>query len=91
MAGRTQSIIRHRIYETRYLVNWTRPTEFVYETMMIHATVLHVGHQIEAKKLLYVGSSCIYLRQCPKSVKGRMLAQPPTRNNERVIRLSQDA
>jgi GDP-L-fucose synthase len=42
--------------------NSTRPAEFIYDNMMIHATVVHAAHQYDAKKLLYLGSSCIYPR-----------------------------
>jgi GDP-L-fucose synthase len=44
------------------LANSTRPAEFIYDNMMIHATVVHAAHLFEAKKLLYLGSSCIYPR-----------------------------
>jgi GDP-L-fucose synthase len=44
------------------LANSTRPAEFIYDNMLIHATVVHAAHQYGAKKLLYLGSSCIYPR-----------------------------
>lgn len=44
------------------LANSTRPAEFIYDNMMIHATVVHSAHVFGAKKLLYLGSSCIYPR-----------------------------
>src|SRR5215831_15196217 len=46
------------------LANSTRPAEFIYDNMMIHATVVHAAHLYRAKKLLYLGSSCIYPRNC---------------------------
>src|SRR5512134_3654036 len=48
------------------LANSTRPAEFIYDNMMIHATVVHAAHQFGVKKLLYLGSSCIYPRLCPQ-------------------------
>src|SRR6266508_3510268 len=48
------------------LANSTRPAEFIYDNMMIHATVVHAAHLYGAKKLLYLGSSCIYPRDCPQ-------------------------
>src|SRR5688500_15250445 len=42
--------------------NSTRPAEFIYDNMMIHATVVHSSHLFGAKKLLYLGSSCNYPR-----------------------------
>jgi GDP-L-fucose synthase len=46
------------------LANSTRPAEFIYDNMLIHATVVHASHEYRAKKLLYLGSSCIYPRNC---------------------------
>ncbi len=51
------------------LANSTRPAEFIYDNMMIHATVVHASHLFEVKKLLYLGSSCIYPRNCPQPMK----------------------
>jgi GDP-L-fucose synthase len=46
------------------LANSTRPAEFIYDNMLIHATVVHASHEYRARKLLYLGSSCIYPRNC---------------------------
>jgi GDP-L-fucose synthase len=51
------------------LANSTRPAEFVYDNMMIHATVVHAAHLFPVKRLLYLGSSCIYPRGCPQPMK----------------------
>src|SRR5205814_1941904 len=44
------------------LANSRRPAEFIYDNMMIHATVVHAAHLYGVKKLLYLGSSCLYPR-----------------------------
>ena len=46
--------------------NATRPAEFLYDNLMIHATVLHAAYRTGVEKLLYLGSSCIYPRDCCK-------------------------
>jgi GDP-L-fucose synthase len=51
------------------LANSTRPAEFIYDNLMIHATVVHAAHLYGVKKLLYLGSSCIYPRECPQPMK----------------------
>lgn len=51
------------------VANSTRPAEFIYDNMMIHATVVHAAHLFEVSKLLYLGSSCIYPRECPQPIK----------------------
>jgi GDP-L-fucose synthase len=55
------------------LANSTRPAEFIYDNMMIHATVVHAAHQFEVAKLLYLGSSCIYPRACPQPMREEYL------------------
>ena len=39
------------------MANSTRPAEFLYDNMMIHATVVHASHLYDVTKLLYLGSS----------------------------------
>ncbi|MCP4200397.1 MAG: GDP-L-fucose synthase [bacterium] len=51
------------------LANSTRPAEFIYDNLMIHATVVHAAHLFKAKRLLYLGSSCIYPREAPQPMK----------------------
>lgn len=51
------------------LANSTRPAEFIYDNMMIHATVVHAAHLFGVKKLLYLGSSCIYPRLANQPMK----------------------
>jgi len=51
------------------LANSTRPAEFIYDNMMIHATVVHASYLYEARKLLYLGSSCIYPRDCTQPMR----------------------
>jgi GDP-L-fucose synthase len=51
------------------LANSTRPAEFIYDNMMIHATVVHASYLYKTTKLLYLGSSCIYPRECNQPMK----------------------
>src|SRR6516165_3291553 len=44
------------------LANATRPAEFIYDNLMIHGTVVHASHEYRVRKLLYLGSSCVYPR-----------------------------
>lgn len=59
------------------LANSTRPAEFLYDNMMIHATVVHAAHLYGVRKLLYLGSSCIYPRDCPQPMKEEYLLTGP--------------
>ena len=59
------------------LANSTRPAEFIYDNMMIHATVVHAAYREGVRKLLYLGSSCIYPRECPQPMKEESLLTAP--------------
>jgi GDP-L-fucose synthase len=59
------------------LANSTRPAEFIYDNMMIHVTVVHAAHLYPVEKLLYLGSSCIYPRECPQPIKEEYLLTGP--------------
>jgi GDP-L-fucose synthase len=59
------------------LANSMRPAEFLYDNMMIHATVVHAAHLYGVKRLLYLGSSCIYPRDCPQPMKEEYLLTGP--------------
>jgi len=43
--------------------NSSRPAEFIYDNLLIHATVIEAARKTGVRKLLYLGSSCIYPRE----------------------------
>lgn len=55
------------------LANSTRRAEFIYDNLMIHATVVHAAYLYGTRRLLYLGSSCIYPRECPQPMKEEYL------------------
>lgn len=59
------------------LANATRPAEFLYDNLMIHASLIPAAHRHGVKKLLYLGSSCIYPRECPQPMKEEYLLTGP--------------
>jgi GDP-L-fucose synthase len=59
------------------LANSTRPAEFIYDNLLIHATVVHAAHVYGATKLLYLGSSCIYPRDCAQPMTEDSLLTGP--------------
>ena len=59
------------------LANSTRPGEFIYDNLMIHATVIQASREHAVKRLLYLGSSCIYPRDCPQPIKEEYLLSGP--------------
>ena len=71
--------------------NATRPAEFIYDNMLIHATVVHAAHQYGAKKLLYLGSSCIYPRDSPQPMTETQLltgALEPTNESYAIAKIA---
>ncbi len=73
------------------MANSTRPAEFIYDNMMIHATVVQAAHQFGVKKLLYLGSSCIYPRNCEQPMTEEQLltgALEPTNESYAIAKIA---
>lgn len=49
--------------------NNTYRADFIYENIMIEANVIHQAHLNKIKKLLFLGSSCIYPKHAPQPMK----------------------
>jgi GDP-L-fucose synthase len=47
--------------------------EFIYENLMIQNNVIHHAYKYGVKKLLFLGSSCIYPKMCPQPIKEEYL------------------
>ncbi len=59
------------------LANSTRRAEFIYDNIMMSANVIHAACLAGAKKLLNLGSSCIYPRLAPQPLKEEYLLTGP--------------
>lgn len=53
--------------------NVSYPAEFLYQNLMINSNVIHSAYKAGVKKLLFLGSSCIYPRVCPQPMKEEYL------------------
>jgi len=49
--------------------NNTFRAEFIYDNLMMEANVIHAAHIHKVKKLLFLGSSCIYPKNAPQPLK----------------------
>jgi GDP-L-fucose synthase len=49
--------------------NSTFPAEFIYDNLMIEANLIHQAYRHDVKKLLFLGSSCIYPKLCPQPMQ----------------------
>jgi len=57
--------------------NNTFRAEFIYQNLMIQCSVIHSAYKLGVKKLLFLGSSCIYPRLCPQPMKEEHLLSGP--------------
>ncbi len=55
------------------MANMQAPAMFLYENLMIQSNVIHSAYKNEVKKLLFLGSSCIYPRHSPQPMKEEYL------------------
>jgi GDP-L-fucose synthase len=63
--------------------NSMRPVDFLHDNLMMQAAVLRAAWQTGVKKLLYLGSSCIYPRDCPQPIREEyLLTGPLEKTNE---------
>lgn len=59
------------------VANNTYRAEFIYQNLQISANVIHEAWRTGVKRLLYLGSSCIYPRDCPQPIKEEYLLTGP--------------
>jgi GDP-L-fucose synthase len=55
------------------MANSTRPAEFLYENLVIETNVIHAAKSAGVKKLLFLGSSCIYPRMAEQPMREEAL------------------
>ena len=53
--------------------NNTYPAEFIHENLAIQTNVIHQSYKAGVKRLLFLGSSCIYPKDCPQPIKEEYL------------------
>jgi len=53
--------------------NNTYPADFIHENLSIQSNVIHQSYLNGVKRLLFLGSSCIYPRDCPQPIKEEYL------------------
>ena len=59
------------------LANNSYPADFLYANLMIQTNLIHSAHVIGVKKLLFLGSSCIYPKYAPQPIKEESLLGGP--------------
>jgi GDP-L-fucose synthase len=59
------------------LANNSFPAEFIYSNIMVQTNVIHSAYRTGVKKILFLGSSCIYPKHCPQPMKEEYLLTGP--------------
>jgi GDP-L-fucose synthase len=45
------------------------PADFIYQNLQIQNNIIHAAYENKVQRLLFLGSSCIYPRNCPQPIK----------------------
>jgi GDP-L-fucose synthase len=59
------------------LANSSFPAQFIRENLAIQSHVIHEAWKSGVKRLLFLGSSCVYPRECPQPIKEAYLLSGP--------------
>jgi GDP-L-fucose synthase len=71
--------------------NNTYPAEFIQENLAIQTNVIHEAWKAGVKRLLFLGSSCIYPRDCPQPMKEEYLLTGPLEPTNRAYAIAKIA
>jgi GDP-L-fucose synthase len=71
--------------------NNTYPAEFIHDNLAIQTNVIHGAWQNNVKRLLFLGSSCIYPRDCPQPIREDYLLTGPLEPTNRPYALAKIA
>ena len=71
--------------------NNTYPADFIYQNLVIQTNVIHSAYLAGVKRLLFLGSSCIYPRDCPQPIKEEYLLVGPLEPTNRPYAIAKIA
>ena len=73
------------------VANSTYPAEFIYSNLAIQNNVIHSAWEFGLERMLFLGSSCIYPRDCPQPIKEEYLLTGPLEPTNRPYALAKIA
>jgi GDP-L-fucose synthase len=73
------------------LANDTYPADFLRENLLIQTNVIEASRKAGVKRLLFLGSSCIYPRLCPQPIREEYLLTGPLEPTNRAYALAKIA
>ncbi|MDA3787561.1 MAG: GDP-L-fucose synthase, partial [Desulfobacula sp.] len=59
------------------MANNNYPADFIFQNLMIQNAIIHQSYVYNVKKLLFLGSSCVYPKHCPQPMKEAYLMTGP--------------
>lgn len=68
--------------------NIAQPAEFVRDNLAMQTAVIHAAHTSRVSKLLFLGSSCMYPRDCPQPMREDMLLSGPPEPTNRAYAIA---
>ena len=71
--------------------NNSYPVDFLMSNLLIEANVCRAAHRAQVKRLIFLGSSCIYPRDCPQPIKEEYLLTGPLEATNRPYALAKIA
>jgi GDP-L-fucose synthase len=73
------------------MANWEYPYEFVQENLAIQLNVIHEAFRAGVRRLIFLGSSCIYPREAPQPLKEEYLLTGPLEETNRPYAIAKIA
>ncbi len=73
------------------LANWEQPWEFIFQNLQIETNVIGEAHAAGARKLIFLGSSCIYPREAPQPLREEYLLTGPLEETNRAYAVAKIA
>jgi GDP-L-fucose synthase len=73
------------------IANNTFPADFIMENLLIECNVIRSSYEHKVKKLLCMGSSCIYPKICPQPIKEEYLLSAPLESSNEAYALAKIA
>lgn len=73
------------------LANDTLPAEFIYQNLAMEANLIEAAYRNGVRRLVFLGSSCIYPRECPQPMKESYLLTGPLEPTNRPYAIAKIA
>lgn len=68
--------------------NNSQSGEFIYDNLVMETNVIESARKFETKKLLFLGSSCIYPKECPQPIKEEYIFSAPLETTNSAYAMS---